>query len=253
VSVMDDATVARRALAVLDLTDLSDDCIQSAVDALVDRAITPFGTVAAVCIWPQFIRSARTRLRGDVAIATVINFPRGGEDIDRAVDDTREALGDGADEIDLVMPWRALMRGDETIVGEMISAVAAETGGRMLKVILETGALADTALVTRASEIAIASGANFIKTSTGKLKVSATPEAARAMLGVISRSGKHVGFKAAGGIRTLADARAYLAIADEIMGPGWASRSTFRFGASGLLDALLSALDGRDEPRSSGY
>ncbi len=249
-----DHQAALRALGLLDLTDLADDCRAAAVEALVDRAVTPFGHVAAICIWPQFVQAARARLRGKVAIATVINFPAGGENVDRAVDDTREALGDGADEIDLVMPYRALMRGDENIVREMIEAVAAETAEeKILKVILETGALGTPALIEGASDIAIAAGANFIKTSTGKIAVSATPEAARIMIGAITRSKKPVGFKAAGGIRTLADAKTYLAIADEIMGPDWAKPETFRFGASGLLDALLTELSGRAGEGAGGY
>jgi deoxyribose-phosphate aldolase len=241
---MSDAA-ARRALACLDLTDLSDDCRPSAVEALARRALTPYGPVAAICVWPQFVKHARARLNGPVRIATVINFPAGGENPGRAADDAREALGDGADEIDCVMPYRALQRGDETVVREVIEAVSQEMGDRTLKVILETGALANPALIARASEIAIGCGAHFIKTSTGKTAVSATPEAAAVMLETIRASGRSVGFKAAGGVRTVADAATYLDLADRIMGPDWAGPSTFRIGASGLIDALLADLAAR--------
>ena len=238
-------TVARRALACLDLTDLGDACAPQDVARLVAKARTPHGAVAAICIWPAFVSQARALSRSSpVRIATVINFPRGGEDIERAVNDTAEALRDGADEIDLVIPWKALRRGDERLVADMIGAVRDHvTGERRLKCILETGELGDASTIRRASEIAIAAEAHFIKTSTGKTPVSATPEAARVMLEAIRASGKPVGFKASGGIRTLEDAALYLGLADEIMGADWARPETFRFGASGLLDALLARLD----------
>ncbi len=236
--------MARRALACLDLTDLSDACTFEAAGAIVTRARTPFGPVAAVCLWPQYVSMAAERLRDTgIAVATVINFPRGDEDIERVVEDTREALRDGADEIDLVVPWRALRRGDESVVRDMVSAARnCIPPGHRLKAILETGELVQPELIARASDIAIAAGAHFLKTSTGKTAISATPEAARVMLGRIKASGGPVGFKASGGVRTLDDAAIYLGLADEIMGLGWATPATFRFGASGLLDALVEAL-----------
>jgi deoxyribose-phosphate aldolase len=235
---------ALRALACLDLTDLSDSTSQEEATRLIARGQTAFGHVAAICIWPAFVSGASQRLRGSkIRLATVINFPAGGEDIERAVEDTREALRDGADEIDLVMPWRALLRGDPALPRAMIEAVAqCLPSGHRLKVIIESGELNDPAFIDTASRIAIAAGAHFIKTSTGKTPISATPAAARVMLKAIKDMGKPVGFKASGGIRTLADAQVYLDIADEIMGPDWATPDTFRFGASGLLDALLAAL-----------
>ena len=242
----DAVATARRALACLDLTDLSDACSFEAAVALVARARTPHGAVAAVCLWPQFVSMARERLRDSgVRVATVINFPAGGEDVERVVEDTREALRDGADEIDLVIPWRALRRGDDKTVAGMIAAARDNIpSSRRLKCILETGELGAPDLIARASDIAIREGADFLKTSTGKTAVSATPAAARVMLERIKASGKPVGFKASGGVRTLADASTYLALADEIMGADWARPETFRFGASGLLDALLAALAG---------
>ncbi len=238
-------STALRALACLDLTDLSDSTSQEEATRLIARGQTPFGPVAAICIWPQFVSGAAARLRhSEIRLATVINFPAGEEDIERAVDDTRQALRDGADEIDLVMPWRALRRGDDALPRAMIEAVAGCLPARHhLKVIIESGELADPALIDAASRLAIEAGAHFIKTSTGKTAVSATPAAARVMLTAIRDSGKPVGFKASGGIRTLADAQIYLDLADEIMGPDWVSPDTFRFGASGLLDVLLGALN----------
>ena len=230
-------------------------CNEQAVAELCRRSGTPCGKVAAICIWPQFVALAR-RLLGTsaVKIATVINFPMGGDNIERALGDTKEALSDGADEIDLVMPWRAFLQGDEAGPRDMIANVADLTSqGKCLKVILETGALLKPELIRRASQLAIESGADFIKTSTGKIAVSATPQAAEIMLQAIKAGGKPVGFKAAGGVRSLEDAAAYLGLADTIMGPSWASPATFRFGASGLLDALLAELSGGTGAAGAGY
>ena len=243
-SAMTSRATALRALACLDLTDLADSTSQEEATRLIARGQTAYGPVAAICIWPAFVSGAAQRLRGSkIRLATVINFPAGGEDIERAVEDARQALRDGANEIDLVMPWRALLAGDPALPRAMIEAVAqCLPSGHRLKVIIESGELKDPAFIDAASRIAIEAGAHFIKTSTGKTPISATPAAARVMLNAIKDMGKPVGFKASGGVRTLADAQVYLDLADEIMGPDWATPETFRFGASGLLDALLAAL-----------
>ena len=249
-----EAATAQRALRCLDLTDLTDNCSEPAIDKLCAKALDPRGPVAAVCIWPQYVSSVREALKGSsVRIATVVNFPAGGEDVDRVVDDTNEALGDGANEIDLVLPYRALMRGDLDKAAEMAAAVRDVVDqGRLLKVILETGQLADAGQIETASRLAIESGADFIKTSTGKTATSATPEAAEIMLNVIKTSGRNVGLKPSGGIRTLADAKLYLDLADRIMGPGWATPKTFRIGASSVYDALIAAIEGRASSPATG-
>jgi deoxyribose-phosphate aldolase len=238
---MTDAAFARRAIALLDLTDLSNGLDEAGVERLCGRAVTPLGPVAAVCLWAGFVPQARRLLRGTpVRIATVVNFPDGEDDVMRAADEARYALLDGADEIDVVLPWRSLIAGRQEVVGALLGAVRAVVPpGKVLKTILETGELKTPALIRAAARIAIGTGADIIKTSTGKTAVSATPEAVRLMLEEIRASGRQVGLKPSGGIRTADDARTYLALADEIMGPGWATPTTFRFGASGLLDALL--------------
>ncbi|MCB8821725.1 deoxyribose-phosphate aldolase [Microvirga rosea] len=244
---MSDVTLAQRALRSLDLTDLTDNCTDQAIDTLCARATDPRGPVAAVCVWPQFVVRAREALRGSpVRIATVVNFPSGGEDVERVTDDVREALSDGANEIDLVLPYEALRRGDIAVATEMVEAVRDVVDqGRLLKVILETGVLSDPALIEAASRLAIDAGADFIKTSTGKTPLSATPEAAEIMLGAIKASGRSVGLKPSGGIRSVADAKIYLDLADRIMGPDWATPKTFRIGASSVFDALIAAIEGR--------
>ena len=241
---------ARRALAALDLTDLTDDCDGAAIERLCGRAVTRYGPVAAVCLWPRFIARAGPLLAGrGVKIATVVNFPSGDEPPETVEADIRAAIADGADEIDLVLPYRALIAGRDAIAREMVARARATAPGATLKVILETGELRDPSRIEHAAGLAIAAGADFIKTSTGKVKLNATPEAARIMLEAIANSGRPVGLKPAGGIRTVGDAGQYLALADAIMGPGWATPERFRLGASGVLDVILATLDGVAPPQ----
>jgi deoxyribose-phosphate aldolase len=243
---MSDA-VARRALACLDLTDLSETCSDPALDALCRKALTPHGPVAAICIWPQFVDRARDILRGTpVRIATVVNFPGGDEDPERVIDAAEEAVGDGADEIDCVMPYKAFLSGDASLAADLVAGVRdVVDGGRTLKVILETGALGDPARIEAAGRLAITAGADFLKTSTGKFRVSATPEAAEAVLAALRAADRPVGLKVSGGIGTVAAAKTYLDLADRVMGTGWATPKTFRIGATALYDALVAAIEGR--------
>jgi deoxyribose-phosphate aldolase len=200
------------------------------------------------------VKRAQEGLKGSsVRIATVVNFPAGGEDVGRVTDDVQEALSDGANEIDLVLPYEAVRRGDLAAATEMVEAVREMIDqNRLLKVILETGELKDAALIETASRIAIEAGADFIKTSTGKTPVSATPEAAVIMLNAIKASGRPVGLKPSGGIRTLVDAKIYLDLADRILGQGWATPQTFRIGASSVYDALIAAIEGRAGATAAG-
>ncbi|MDN3552204.1 deoxyribose-phosphate aldolase [Halomonas almeriensis] len=245
---MNDLTrIARQALTLMDLTSLNDDDTDARIEALCQRAKTPVGNPAAVCVYPRFIVPARRaltahRLNDTIKIATVTNFPEGGSDIMAAARETREAVASGADEVDVVFPYRTLQQGDEDTGRELVEMCKAAAGDKTLKVILETGELADAALIRRASELAIHGGADFLKTSTGKVSVNATLEAAEVMLEVIRDHGGEVGFKAAGGVRTAEDAQAYIQLAERIMGANWVSPQHFRFGASGLLDNLLETI-----------
>ncbi len=245
---------AAKALSLLDLTNLNDDCTSADIAALCGKAQTPHGNSAAICIWPRFVADARKILGAGhaVKIATVVNFPSGNLPVETVIGETEAAIADGADEIDLVIPYQAFLQGDETAVHEMVSAVkAACTAPVIMKTILETGELKDAALIRQASKIALEAGSDFIKTSTGKVPVNATPDAARIMLEEIRACDRPAGFKPAGGVRSVADAALYLAIADEIMGEGWAQPQTFRFGASGLLDDILAVLEGRKVAENS--
>ena len=252
---MTDAATAARALGLIDLTNLEDGCTEADIRALAERAETPHGSVAALCVWPDFVELAAASVDGrHVGIATVVNFPGGGDDLADVVALTKRCTGAGATEIDTVIPYRSMLADDGATVTRHVETVRVASGNAILKCILETGELGDEALVRRASRRAIEAGADFIKTSTGKVAVNATPEAARWMLEEIASTGRSdVGFKPAGGIRTVEDAAAYLAIADEIMGEAWATPETFRFGASSLLGNVLEALgEGRGDG-GTGY
>ncbi|MBY5980162.1 deoxyribose-phosphate aldolase [Ferrimonas balearica] len=254
---MSDLTAAAlRALSLMDLTTLNDDDTDEKVIKLCHDAKSPAGNTAAICIYPRFIPIARKTLNAigasEIQIATVTNFPHGNDDIDIAVAETKAAVAYGADEVDVVFPYRALMAGNETVGFELVKACKAACGDNvLLKVIIETGELKEEALIRRASEISIEAGADFIKTSTGKVPVNATLESARIMMEVIKDKNTAVGFKPAGGVRNAEQAAEYLALAESILGPDWVSPRTFRFGASSLLASLLQTLGHGDGPADS--
>ena len=253
-----DIEIARRALAALDLTSLGEDDTPAHVRSLCAAAAGPGGLPASVCVYPEHIATARGALDAAgaqaVRVATVVNFPDGGDDPDRAARETRRAVAAGADEVDMVLPWRALAAGQAEVAARVVRACREASPGRVLKVILESGSLAEPALVRAASDLALECGADFIKTSTGKVPVGATPAAARVMLESIRDHGGRAGLKVSGGVRTLGDAAAYLQLADATMGPGWATPAHFRIGASGLLGEIRAALAGaRGTTTGSGY
>lgn len=230
------------ALSLIDLTSLNDSDTETGIQQLARDAMTPLGTVAALCVYPRFVPTAKAALAAQATrarVATVANFPAGDEDADAAAREVAAAVAAGADEVDVVFPWRALQAGREDAGRDLVVACRAAVGDRILKVIIESGSLETPELIRRASELAIEGGAHFLKTSTGKVNVNATLQAAEIMLQAISDSGKPVGFKAAGGIRTAAEAKTYLELAQRIMGVAWVQPDHFRFGASGLLQDLL--------------
>lgn len=246
------------ALTCMDLTSLNNSDDRQTISQLCQQALTPFGAPAALCVYPEWITWARLELDrlglNRVKIATVTNFPSGSTDIDRAVAETTRAVAAGADEVDVVFPYQALQRGDEHCGAMLVQHCKQACGPDIkLKVIIESGVLQSTDLIAKASTIAIEHGADFIKTSTGKVPVNATLEAAEVMLKVIRDSGAAVGFKAAGGVRTVADASRYLQLAEQIMGPSWVTAAHFRFGASGLLQQVIAELSGQQHAPLQGY
>lgn len=234
---MDEAE-ARRTVRLLDLTSLTGEEDDAAIAALCARALTPAGPVAAVCVEPGWVARARAELAGAaIPVAAVANFPGGDADPQRARRESAAAVADGAAEVDVVLPWRAWLAGEHAAALAVVEAARAEAP--VLKVILESGALKDRETVRAAARAALAAGADFVKTSTGKHAPGASPEAARVMLEAVRDHGGG-GFKASGGVRTAEQAVGYLDLAGELLGPGWATPATFRIGASGLLDELLA-------------
>ncbi|HEY6514162.1 MAG TPA: deoxyribose-phosphate aldolase [Burkholderiaceae bacterium] len=238
---------ARIALACLDLTSLNDGDTDADVQALCERASGRHGAVAAVCVWPRFARLARERASPGVKVAAVANFPGGSADVTRTERDVDTIVRAGAQEVDVVLPWRTLLAGGEASCVAVLRAARHGSRGLTLKVILETGELRDEAVIERAARLALAEGADFLKTSTGKTPVSATPQAAAVMLRVIASdpsTRSRVGFKASGGIRTVADAAPYLDAVASTLGPAALAPARFRIGASSLLADIEAVLSG---------
>jgi len=250
-------SAALKALSLIDLTTLNDNDTDQIVIALCHAAKTAVGNTAAICIYPRFIPIAKKTLREqgtpEIKIATVTNFPHGNDDIAVAVAETKAAVAYGADEVDVVFPYRTLIAGDEQLGFELVKQCKQACGEILLKVIIETGELKEAQLIKRASEICIEAGADFIKTSTGKVPVNATPEAAKIMLNVIKDMGvaQRVGFKPAGGVRSAEDAKLFLDMAADILGEEWIDAEHYRFGASSLLTSLLNTLEVSDKVADS--
>jgi deoxyribose-phosphate aldolase len=238
-------------IRMIDLTTLEGADTPGKVRAMCAKALRPdpgdpaVPPVAAVCVYPDLVATARTALAGSkVAIASVATaFPSGRASLAVKLADVRDAVQSGADEVDMVIDRGAFLAGHYGQVYEEVRAVREACGTAHLKVILETGELATLDNVARASWLAMLAGADFIKTSTGKVSPAATPAVALVMLGAVrdySRAtGRRVGVKVAGGIRTAKDAVRYLVLVRETAGPEWLTPALFRIGASSLLNDLL--------------
>ena len=188
--------------------------------------------------------------------AAVANFPDGSTDLARVAREIGQIRDAGAQEVDVVLPYATLRAGDEAAAVAVLHEARRSSRGLRLKVILETGELATPALIAQASTLALDAGADFIKTSTGKTPTGATPEAAMVMLGQIAGhplASHSAGFKASGGVRTVADAAAYLRLVAAALGADACTAMRFRIGASGLLDDILAVLSGKTAAGGSGY
>jgi len=239
------------AVRMVDLTTLEGADTPGKVRAMCAKARQPDPSdlsvppVAAVCVYPDLVRVAKDALAGSrVAVASVATaFPSGRASLAVKLADVEDAVSAGADEVDMVIDRGAFLAGRYGQVYAEIQAVREACGPAHLKVILETGELATLDNVARASWLAMMAGADFIKTSTGKVTPAATPPTALVMLAAVrdfeQASGRRVGVKVAGGIRTAKDAIRYLVLVNEIAGPAWLSPRLFRIGASTLLNDLL--------------
>jgi deoxyribose-phosphate aldolase len=242
------------AIRMIDLTTLEGADTPGKVRALSTKAVQPDPgnpggpSVAAVCVYPSLVAIARRTLAGStVKVASVATaFPSGQAPLDVKLGDVRAAVDAGADEIDMVIDRGAFLSGRVGQVYDEVVAVKEACGDAHLKVILETGELGTYDAVRRASLVAIAGGADFIKTSTGKVSPAATLPVTLCMLEVIrdvqDETGLVIGMKPAGGIRTAKQAIQYLCVLHETLGPEWLTPDRFRLGASSLLNDLLLQL-----------
>lgn len=239
-------SLALRLLPLLDLTSLGEDDSPRKIELLCDAARTRHGWPAALCVYPEHVTTVRRAMRGTpVKVATVVNFPDGGSDPARVGLEARRAIAAGADEIDMVFPYAAFGRGEIELAREAVIACRNVCqGGVICKLILETGVLAAQESIRQASILGIEAGVDFLKTSTGKVPIGATPAAAGWMLDAIAEAGGRCGLKVAGGIRSLTDAAAYLDLTQRRMGEAWIDPSHFRIGASSLFTDIVAALDG---------
>jgi deoxyribose-phosphate aldolase len=239
------------AISMIDLTTLEGADTPGKVRALGAKAVHPDPTdrttprTAAVCVYPDMVATAKEAVAGtDVKVASVATaFPAGRAALEVKLGDVREAVAAGADEIDMVIDRGAFLSGRYMKVFEEIRAVKEASGSARLKVIFETGELSTYDNIRRASWLGMLAGADFIKTSTGKVGVNATPANTLLMLEAVrdfrAATGVQIGVKPAGGIRTSKDAVKFLVLVNETVGEDWLDNHWFRFGASSLLNDLL--------------
>lgn len=242
------------ALSMIDLTTLEGKDTKGKVKQLCYKAMHPHDsikdipTVAAICVYPSYVSIAKKSLQGsDIKVASVATaFPSGQSSLKAKLTDTKYAVSQGADEIDMVISRGQFLAGNYQYVYDEIEAVKEACGNAHLKVILETGELDTLDNVRRASEIAMLAGADFIKTSTGKIQPAATMQVTYVMLDAIKdfyfRTGKMIGMKPAGGISTSKVALQYLVMLNEVLGEKWMNKNYFRFGASSLVNDILMQL-----------
>ena len=245
------------ALSCIDLTTLNstDSHIQGEKFARnvsgFSKEFPGLANVAAICVYPTLVESVRKNLHApDVQLAAVAaGFPSSQTFLEVKVQEIEMAVERGATEIDIVLNLGNFLSEDYSTVIQEITILKRACGSAHLKVILETGALKSPAKIWKASIMAMQSGADFIKTSTGKLEPAATPEAAWVMCSAIKnyyeKTGKKVGFKAAGGIVETADALKYISIVKEVLGDEWLNNKLFRIGASRLANNLLTSIMGK--------
>ena len=252
--------VYRLCYSAIDLTTLScSDSVES-VTAFARKAVEFYtnypaiANVASICLYPPFVETVGLAVDDTPMRITSVagGFPSSQTFLEVKMLETAMAVENGADEIDVVISLGEMLSGEYDLMGNEIETLRNEVGDDVvLKVILESGVLARPELIHRAAVIAMEAGADFIKTSTGKAAVSATPEAAVVMCMAIrefaERTGRRVGFKAAGGISTPQDAVLYYTIVERILGPQWLTPALFRIGASSLAGNLLNAIVGREE------
>jgi len=250
--------IYKRCLAAVDLTTLSCSDSAESVAALARRAAEFYidypdlQNVASVCVYPPFVENVGLAIDGTPMRITSVagGFPSSQTFLEVKMLEVAMAIENGADEVDIVLNVGEILAGNYDEAANEVEVLREESEGATLKVILETGALRSPGLIYNAALLSMAAGADFIKTSTGKIDVGATPEAAVVMCQAIGeyfrKTGRRVGFKAAGGVRTKEDAVLYYTIVKELLGEEWLTPELFRIGASSLANCLLSAIEGHE-------
>ena len=252
------AEVYKFCFSAIDLTTLSPCDSEESVATFARRAAEfsmdypNIPNVASICVYPPFVETVGLEIDATPLRITSVagGFPSSQTFLEVKMLEVAMAIENGADEVDIVLSVGKMLEGSLDEAANEIEVLREESDGATLKVILETGALKTPELIHQASLLAMQAGADFIKTSTGKIDVAATPEAAVVMCHAIkdyyAKSGRQVGFKAAGGIRTAEEAALYYTIVKEILGEEWLTTELFRIGASSLANNLLSAIEGKE-------
>lgn len=250
--------IYKRCLAAVDLTTLSCSDSAESVAALARRAAEFYidypnlQNVASVCVYPPFVENVGLAIDGTPMRITSVagGFPSSQTFLEVKMLEVAMAIENGADEVDIVLNVGEILAGNYDEAANEVEVLREESEGATLKVILETGALRNSEQIYNAALLSMAAGADFIKTSTGKIDIGATPEAAVVMCQAIGeyfrKTGRRVGFKAAGGVRTKEDAVLYYTIVKELLGEEWLTPELFRIGASSLANCLLSAIEGHE-------
>ena len=250
--------IYKRCLAAVDLTTLACSDSAESVAALARRAAEFYidypnlQNVASVCVYPPFVENVGLAIDGTPMRITSVagGFPSSQTFLEVKMLEVAMAIENGADEVDIVLNVGEILAGNYDEAANEVEVLREESEGATLKVILETGALRSPGLIYNAALLSMAAGADFIKTSTGKIDVGATPEAAVVMCQAIGeyfrKTGRRVGFKAAGGVRTKEDAVLYYTIVKELLGEEWLTPELFRIGASSLANSLLSAIESHE-------
>lgn len=237
-----------RVISLLDLTSLNETDTEESIAFFCAKAQTSYGNVASVVVYPKFVRLVAAQFANtSIKAGTVANFPQGNTDLESVLIEIGRALQDGVQEIDVVFPYAKYLAGDKAYARDFVESCKAACGDEViLKIILETGAFPDLGSIFDAAYDVLLSGADFIKTSTGKIEKGATLEAAAVMLVVIrelnTKLKRRIGMKVSGGISDLQQAAYYIELADEILGRNWVKPDTFRIGASKLMDELLKII-----------
>lgn len=241
--------LTQKILGLMDLTRLVENDTESGMATFLESTKPPFGHVAAVCVYPEFIRLATAEfISTPVKVASVINFPKGDNTLEEVLVEINQALEAGAQEVDIVFPYHRYLAGERQYAQTFVSSCKAACGeSLLLKVILETGVLKDPSIIADAAFDVLAAGADFVKTSTGKSDMGATLESVATLLLVVKHMlpqlKRPIGVKVSGGVKTLEQAAQYLQLADNIMGLAWAKPETFRIGASQLMQEVLANLN----------